>query len=101
MFKPQTGRKKVGSAAQLQNSGFVFLLFPSLQSQVLKKQSLIFSPLNDDTMFSKIHLQNRTQTDVLLWYINIMMKKTSMESVKQCGAKYSHRLIVTDATKNN
>lgn len=42
---PQTGRKRVGPAAQLQNSGFVFLLFPSVRSQVLKKQSLIFGPL--------------------------------------------------------
>lgn len=41
---PQTGRKRVGPAAQLQNSGFVFLLFPSVRSQVLKKQSLIFGP---------------------------------------------------------
>ncbi len=53
LLGPQTGRKRVGPAAQLQNSGFVFLLFPSVQSRVLKKQSLIFSALNDATLFSE------------------------------------------------
>lgn len=46
---PQTGRKRVGPAAQVQNSGFVFLIFPSVQSG-LKETVINIFPFDDATL---------------------------------------------------